>query len=144
RCRLPQGDAHGLRAIRTRTTHYRHPQTPRAAQQPLTSTRPRRPRNPSPERNRRPMLHFDSDYLEGTHPAILERMLATNLDQTPGYGTDEVCAAARERIREACACPHAAVHFLVGGTQANAAVADQILRPWEGIVSATTGHITAH
>ena len=32
----------------------------------------------------------------------------------------------------------------MGGTQANAAVADQILRPWEGIVSATTGHITAH
>lgn len=73
-----------------------------------------------------------------------ERLAATNFDQTSGYGTDEVCAAARERIREACACPHANVYFLVGGTQANAAVADQILRPWEGIVSATTGHITAH
>lgn len=90
------------------------------------------------------MLHFDSDYMEGAHPAILERMMATNFDQTPGYGTDEVCAAARDRIREACACPDATVYFLVGGTQANAAVADQILRPWEGIVSATTGHITAH
>ena len=90
------------------------------------------------------MLHFDSDYMEGAHPAILERLAATNFDQTSGYGTDEVCAAARERIREACACPHANVYFLVGGTQANAAVADQILRPWEGIVSATTGHITAH
>ena len=90
------------------------------------------------------MLHFDSDYMEGAHPAILERLAATNFDQTSGYGTDEVCAAARERIREACACPHANVYFLVGGTQANAAVADQILRPGEGIVSATTGHITAH
>ena len=90
------------------------------------------------------MLHFDSDYMEGAHPAILERLAATNFDQTSGYGTDEVCAAARERIREACACPHASVYFLVGGTQANAAAADQILRPWEGIVSATTGHITAH
>lgn len=90
------------------------------------------------------MLHFDSDYMEGAHPAILERMMATNFDQTSGYGTDEVCAHARDRIREACACPDAAVYFLVGGTQANAAVADQILRPWEGIISATTGHITAH
>ena len=78
------------------------------------------------------MLHFDSDYMEGAHPAILERLAATNFDQTSGYGTDEVCAAARERIREACACPHANVYFLVGGTQANAAVADQILRPWDG------------
>ena len=89
------------------------------------------------------MLHFDSDYMEGAHPAIIE-LAATNLDQTSGYGTDEVCERARQHIREACACPEAAVYFLVGGTQANAAVADQILRPWEGIVSATTGHITAH
>ena len=41
------------------------------------------------------MLHFDSDYMEGAHPAILERLAATNFDQTSGYGTDEVCAAAR-------------------------------------------------
>lgn len=91
-----------------------------------------------------PRLHFDSDYMEGAHPAIIERLAATNLDQTSGYGTDEVCASARDRIRAALDCPDAAVYFLVGGTQANAAVADQILRPWEGIVSATTGHITAH
>ena len=78
------------------------------------------------------MLHFDSDYLEGAHPAIIERLVATNLDQTSGYGTDEVCERARARIREACEAPDAAVYFLVGGTQTNAAVADQILRPWEG------------
>ncbi|MEG1435650.1 threonine aldolase family protein, partial [Gordonibacter sp.] len=90
------------------------------------------------------MLHFDSDYLEGAHPAILERLAATNLDQTAGYGTDEVCAAARKRIRTACACPDAAVYFLTGGTQANAIVADQLLRPWEGVVSADTGHIHTH
>lgn len=90
------------------------------------------------------MLHFDSDYLEGAHPAIIERLAATNLDQTSGYGTDEVCESARNRIRAACACPEAAVYFLSGGTQANAIVADQILRPWEGIVTAATGHITAH
>lgn len=90
------------------------------------------------------MLHFESDYLEGAHPAILERLAATNFDQTAGYGTDEVCAAAKERIRKACACPHAAIYFLTGGTQANAIVADQLLRPWEGVVTATTGHIHAH
>ena len=90
------------------------------------------------------MLHFDSDYMEGAHPAIIERLAATNLDQTSGYGTDEVCERARDRIRAACGCPQAGVYFLVGGTQANAVVADQLLRPWEGVVAATTGHIHAH
>ena len=90
------------------------------------------------------MLHFDSDYMEGAHPAIIERLAATNLDQTPGYGTDAVCESARNRIRHACGTPDAAVHFLVGGTQANAAVIDQLLRPWEGVISADTGHINGH
>lgn len=90
------------------------------------------------------MLHFDSDYMEGAHPAIIERLAATNLDQTPGYGVDPVCERARDRIRYACGAPEAAVHFLVGGTQANAAVIDQLLRPWEGVVSADTGHINGH
>lgn len=90
------------------------------------------------------MLHFDSDYMEGAHPAIIDRLAATNLDQTPGYGTDEVCAAARERIRTACECPDASVYFLVGGTQANAVALDQLLKPWEGVVSADTGHINSH
>lgn len=90
------------------------------------------------------MLHFDSDYMEGAHPAIIERLAATNLDQTPGYGTDDVCERARGRIREACGTPDAAVYFLTGGTQANAAVIDQLLRPWQGVISADTGHIHAH
>lgn len=90
------------------------------------------------------MLHFDSDYMEGAHPDIIERLVQTNFDQTAGYGTDEVCEHARERVREACGCPEAAVHFLVGGTQANVAVLDQLLRPWEGVVSADTGHVNGH
>lgn len=90
------------------------------------------------------MLHFDSDYMEGAHPAIIERLAATNLDQTPGYGIDPICESARSRIRFACQAPEAAVHFLVGGTQANAAVIDQLLRPWEGVIAADTGHINGH
>ena len=90
------------------------------------------------------MLHFDSDYMEGAHPAVIERLAATNLDQTSGYGTDEICESARDRIRAACQAPNAAVHFLVGGTQANIVALDQLLRPWEGVVAANTGHINGH
>ncbi|MBQ7371410.1 MAG: low specificity L-threonine aldolase [Blautia sp.] len=82
--------------------------------------------------------------MEGAHPAILERLLATNTMKSAGYGTDEFCEAAREKIRAACGCPEAAVHFLVGGTQVNATVIDAILRPWQGVIAAETGHISTH
>ena len=53
------------------------------------------------------MIYFNSDYLEGAHPALLEKLNETNMVQTVGYGEDEYCAAARERIRAACGCPEA-------------------------------------
>ena len=89
-------------------------------------------------------IRFDSDYTEGCHPKILEALAAANAAQYPGYGTDEVCARASALIRSACAAPDAAVHFLVGGTQTNAAVIAAVLRPWEGVLAAETGHIAAH
>lgn len=89
-------------------------------------------------------LSFDSDYMEGAHPAILERLVATNMIKTPGYGMDDYCADAREKIRQACGKPEAEVHFLVGGTQTNATVIDALLRPYEGVVSAQAGHIGVH
>ena len=90
------------------------------------------------------MIRFDCDYSEGCHPRILEALASTNAEQHPGYGTDEHCARARALIREACASPEADVHFLVGGTQTNAAVIAAVLRPWEGVLSAESGHIAAH
>ncbi|MGI5057283.1 threonine aldolase family protein [Treponema socranskii] len=88
--------------------------------------------------------NFASDYLEGAHPAILQRLAETNTEQTSGYGTDEHCERARNLIRTAAGCPNAAVHFLVGGTQTNAAVIDAFLRPYEGVIAADTGHIAVH
>lgn len=90
------------------------------------------------------MLHFDSDYMEGMHPAILEALVRTNMQKTTGYGLDEYCVVAREAIRKACAAPDAEVHFLVGGTQTNSTVIRALLRPHEGVVAAATGHIAVH
>ncbi|NLL37651.1 MAG: low specificity L-threonine aldolase [Fretibacterium sp.] len=90
------------------------------------------------------MIRFDSDYLEGCHPRILERLAATNLEQTQGYGIDPHCARAADLIRKACSAPSAAVHFLVGGTQTNATVIKSLLRPQEGVICADTGHINVH
>ena len=90
------------------------------------------------------MQHFDNDYMEGAHPLILERLVATNMMKSVGYGCDEVCESARRRIREACDAPEAEVHFLVGGTQTNATVIRALLRPYEGVIAADTGHIALH
>ena len=87
---------------------------------------------------------FTSDYCEGALPRIMERLQATNMVQTVGYGEDEFCAQARDYIRHACECPDADVHFLVGGTQTNATVISSILKPYQGVLCAESGHINVH
>lgn len=90
------------------------------------------------------MVSFENDYVEGAHPAVLQRLIDTNRERLPGYGADAYCARAAEKIREACACDKADVSFLTGGTQANAVVLSALLHGYEGIVTAETGHIHGH
>lgn len=90
------------------------------------------------------MLSFENDYNRGAHPEILRRFVETNMDMEVGYGNDNFCVAAREKIRKACGCPDAEVHFISGGTQTNAIVIDAMLAKYEGVVSAQTGHIHVH
>lgn len=92
----------------------------------------------------RNMLSFECDYIHGAHPLILERLVATNFETLSGYGADHYCESAKQKIREACQCPAAQVHFLVGGTQTNAVVIDSMLRSYEGVVAASTGHVNVH
>ena len=89
-------------------------------------------------------LFFASDYMEGAHPLILKRLMETNLVHSAGYGTDEFSESARAKIRKACNAPDADIHFLVGGTQANATVIKSILRPYQGVIAAETGHVSTH
>ena len=90
------------------------------------------------------MILFNSDYTEGAHPRILKKLMETNLEQTPGYGEDAYCEAAREAIRKVCDAPEADVHFLVGGTQANFTVISSALKSYQGVLCADTGHINVH
>ena len=43
-------------------------------------------------------LFFASDYMEGAHPMILQRLTETNLVHSAGYGTDEFSESARARV----------------------------------------------
>lgn len=90
------------------------------------------------------MYQFQCDYNEGAHPRIMERLMETNFEQTVGYGEDHYCEAARAAVRKAVGREDVDVHFLVGGTQANATVISSILRPYQGVLCATTGHINVH
>ena len=45
-------------------------------------------------------LYFASDYMEGAHPAIMKKLMETNLEKTVGYGQDPYTEDAKEKIRE--------------------------------------------
>ena len=90
------------------------------------------------------MISFESDYDNGCHEAILKRLSETNEQRATGYGLDDYCTAAKEKIRAACAYPDADVFFLVGGTQTNATVIDAMLKGYQGVLSVESGHINVH
>ena len=90
------------------------------------------------------MYRFNCDYLEGAHENIIKRLVETNICQTAAYGEDEFSLSAKEKINKACDCPNGAVYFLVGGTQTNYTVLDSVLKGYEGVLSADTGHISVH
>ncbi len=90
------------------------------------------------------MYSFQNDYSQCCHPAILKRLASLGTQAFSGYGTDEICASAADKIRKTVGCPQAAVHFLTGGTQTNMIVIDALLRPWEAVIAADSGHIHVH
>jgi len=90
------------------------------------------------------MYSFRNDYSEGAHPAVLKALTDTNSEQTCGYGLDPRCAEASDLIRRQCAAPDADVHFVVGGTQANLLIIHALLRSFESVVAADTGHVNTH
>ena len=90
------------------------------------------------------MIYFNNDYAEGCHPKVLELLMKTNLEQTPGYGMDDYCHQAADCIRKLCDNDSLSVHFLVGGTQANLTVIDAALRPHQAVLGAVSAHINVH
>ena len=92
-------------------------------------------------------LSFESDYTEGAHPEILRRLTETNFEQLSGYGADHYTKSAKEKIARACGLPleqSEQIFFLTGGTQTNQIVIDTMLKPYEGVVSAASGHVSVH
>lgn len=90
------------------------------------------------------MISFYNDYSEGAHERILDALIRTNRLQSGGYGEDEYCEEAKTLIRRHLRKSETEIHFLVGGTQTNTTVIASILKPWQGVIAADTGHIAVH
>lgn len=90
------------------------------------------------------MVSFESDYIEGALPEILDALVKTNMEQLSGYGADEYTQSAKEKIKKACNCPKAQVAFITGGTQTNQLVISTMLKQYEGVVAPQTGHVSSH
>lgn len=90
------------------------------------------------------MIYFNNDYSEGCHEKVLEKLTLTNMVQTAGYGEDEYCRSAAEKIRAKCGREDVVIHFLVGGTQTNMTVIAAALRPHQGALGPDSAHINVH
>ena len=90
------------------------------------------------------MLYFLSAYTEGAHPQVLRHLLEVNMVSLPGYGDDPHTEAAKAQIRAACGRDDLQLWFLTGGTPPNQIAIDSMLRSYEGVIAADTGHINIH
>ncbi len=89
------------------------------------------------------MLSFESDYIQGAHPEILNNLIKTNMEALTGYGLDKYCDSAKAKIKKLCG-ENCEVFLLNGGTQTNQIVLDTILEPFQGVICANSGHINTH
>ncbi|GGM96785.1 amino acid lyase [Dyadobacter beijingensis] len=90
------------------------------------------------------MYSFKNDYSVGAHPHILKALSETNDTVQPGYGEDAYSRQAADLIREKLQSPAAGVYFVSGGTQANLTVISSVLKPYQSVISAASGHINHH
>ncbi|HQG58125.1 MAG TPA: aminotransferase class V-fold PLP-dependent enzyme [Candidatus Dojkabacteria bacterium] len=86
---------------------------------------------------------FFNDYSEGAHPLILQALSETNLIQATGYGLDSYSASAKEKILQQLRTD-SDIFFVSGGTQANLICLSSMLRPFEAVICASSGHIAVH
>lgn len=90
------------------------------------------------------MYSFTNDYSEGAHPQVMEALLKTNLEQSTGYGLDNYCLEATKLLKKQLNYDDVDVHYLVGGTQTNATFIASVLKPYQAVISADSGHINVH
>ncbi len=87
---------------------------------------------------------FKNDYSEGAHPKILDALIQKNTEQHDGYGEDYFSSEAKKLIQQHINDKDADIHFVSGGTQANLISLSSMLKPYQSVIAAQTGHIAVH
>ena len=87
---------------------------------------------------------FRNDYGQLAHPRILEALTRHGQETNIPYGLDIYSQNAANKICSIFGCPNAQVHFLAGGTQTNMLVISSALKPYEGVIACSSGHINVH
>lgn len=90
------------------------------------------------------MYSFKNDYSEGAHPRILNALVKSNMEQVEAYGQDYYTLQAIELLKQRINRQDIDIHFFSGGTQTNLTALSAFLRPHEGVIAASTGHILVH
>jgi threonine aldolase len=86
------------------------------------------------------MKMFISDNASGVHPKIMQAMMDCNTDHAFPYGGDPYTAQAVEMFKSLFG-KQTQVAFVLTGTGANVIGISSLLRPFESVVCAKSGHI---
>lgn len=89
------------------------------------------------------MNNFLNDYKDFGNREIYEKIEKIFKQNTSGYGQDEISNRARDLIKKEIK-RECDIEFISGGTAANILATTFNLRPFEAVLSASTGHITHH
>lgn len=90
------------------------------------------------------MYNFKNDYNAPCAKEILEIIYKNINEKFDVYGLDEHSKNAANLIKKHIHGLDADIHFLVGGTSVNKTFISHVLKPYEAVISATTGHIFVH
>ena len=89
------------------------------------------------------MINFRNDYNDIAHEAILDLLLEVKDQSNIGYGEDVITDKAKQLLQTHF--DHKIyTSFMVGGTITNKTVISHLLKPYEAVISASTGHIDVH
>ena len=87
---------------------------------------------------------FQNDYSILAHPRILDALVKYGQEENVPYGLDRHSAHAAALIKETFGAPKGSVYFLAGGTQTNLVFLSAALKPFEAVISLSSGHINVH
>lgn len=92
--------------------------------------------------NTQNLYSFLDDYSEGCHPAILQALTETNMQQQTAYGEDDYSQEAKACIHRHMDGLKPEIYFIASGTLTNLIVIASCLRPHEAVIAPASGHIT--